>query len=89
MGAHGQERSVRAAVRNARNKTKAHKKDAGSLSSELLFHPDGRRECVLTLDANSATFTADLILLFEKNVARARRGHKKKFGSADRVGEKA
>jgi hypothetical protein len=80
---------VRAAAKNVHGKSKAPKKGLGSLAEEHLFHPDGRRERVLALDANSATFTADLTLLFEKNVARVRREHKKKFGFADRVGGKA
>jgi hypothetical protein len=61
----------------------------GTVSEERLFRPDGQRDRVLTLDANSATFTTDLTLVFEKNVARARRQHKKKFGSDDRAGQKA
>jgi hypothetical protein len=60
----------------------------GSVSKELLFRSDGRREPILTLDANSATFTSDLTLIFEKNVARARREHKKKLVSADHVDPK-
>jgi hypothetical protein len=60
-----------------------------SVSEECLFRPDGQRERILTLDANSATFATDLTLVFEKNVARARSEHKKKFGSADRVDPKA
>jgi hypothetical protein len=59
-----------------------------SLSEEYLFHSDGRRERVLALDANSSSFTADLTLLFEKNVARVRRAHKKTFGTADRAHQK-
>jgi hypothetical protein len=58
------------------------------LSVERLFRPDGSRESVVVLDSNSPTFTRDLTLLFEKNVARVRRAHKRKFGSADRVGRK-
>jgi len=61
----------------------------GTVSVERLFRPDGQRDRVLTLDANSATFTRDLTLVFEKNVAKARRQHKKKFGSYDRAGQKA
>jgi hypothetical protein len=50
------------------------------------LRPGGRRGRVLTLDANSATFTSDLTLMFEKNVARARREHKRKADSAGRGG---
>jgi hypothetical protein len=65
------------------------KSAGGTLSEERLFQPDGRRGRVLTLDANSATFASDLTLMFEKNVARARREHKKKSGRADRAGQRA
>src|ERR1700730_4704712 len=61
----------------------------GTVSEERLFSPDGHRRRVLTLDANSATFASDLTLMFEKNVARARREHKKKSGSAGRAGQRA
>ncbi len=61
----------------------------GSVSEELLFRPDGHRGRVLTLDANSATFARDLTLIFEKNVERVRREHKKKSGSAGRAGQRA
>lgn len=60
----------------------------GTVSEEMLFRPDGHRGRVLTLDANSTTFASDLTLIFEKNVARARREHKKKSGSADRAGQR-
>jgi hypothetical protein len=66
------------------------KKDVpGTVSEERLFLPDGHRRRVLTLDANSATFTSDLTLMFEKNVARARREHRKKSGSPGRAGQRA
>ena len=58
------------------------------LSVERLFRPDGSRKSVPVLDSNSPTFTGDLTLLFERNVARVRREHKRKFGSADRVEHK-
>ena len=61
----------------------------GTVSEERLFRPDGHRGRVLTLDANSATFASDLTLIFEKNVARVRREHKKKSGSTDRAGQRA
>lgn len=38
---------------------------------------------VLTIDATSPTFGDDLRRIFEKNVAKARRENKKKFGSPD------
>jgi len=56
-----------------------------SVLEEHLLRSGGRRAHILTLDANSSTFTDDLTLVFEKNVARARREHKKKLMSAGRV----
>jgi hypothetical protein len=61
----------------------------GTVSEERLFRPDGHRGRVLTLDANSATFASDLTLMFEKNVERVRREHKKKSGLAGRAGQRA
>jgi hypothetical protein len=62
---------------------------AGSISEERLFRPGGTQERVLTLDANSATFTSDLTVMFERNVARALREHKKRFGSSERGRKRA
>ena len=59
----------------------------GAVLEERLFRPDGHRGRVLTIDANSPTFTSDLTLMFEKNVARARRRHKRKAKSPGRVGQ--
>jgi hypothetical protein len=53
---------------------------------QRLFRPEGRLGRVLTIDANSPTFTSDLTLMFEKNVAKARREHKRKVASAGHVG---
>ena len=44
-----------------------------------LFRPDGRSGRVLTIDANSPTFTSDLTLLFEKNVAELPAGTKESW----------
>jgi hypothetical protein len=57
----------------------------GTVLEERLFRPDGHSERVLTLDANSATFASDLTLVFEKNVARARREHKKMLSAGGRA----
>jgi hypothetical protein len=72
-------------VAKTAGKTMRTKGVQGTVSEERLLRPDGRRGRVLTLDANSATFASDLTLIFEKNVARARREHKKQPGSADRA----
>jgi hypothetical protein len=58
----------------------------GPVMEQRLFRPDGRLGRVLTIDANSPTFTSDLTLMFEKNVAKARREHKRKVASAGHVG---
>jgi hypothetical protein len=58
----------------------------GTVLAEWLLRPDGRRGRVLTIDANSTTFTSDLTVMFEKNVARARRQHKRKVASTGHVG---
>jgi hypothetical protein len=75
---------VRRATKMAVKKMRA-KDVQGTVSEERLFRPDGHLRRVLTLDANSATFANDLTLIFEKNVARVRREHKKK----DRAGQRA
>jgi hypothetical protein len=40
---------------------------------------------VAVLDANTASFGADLLQVFRENVARARKENKRLFGSADRA----
>jgi hypothetical protein len=50
--------------------------------------PTGERVRILSVDANSPTFGNDLSIIFERNVAKARRANKKKFGSPDRVAQK-
>jgi hypothetical protein len=59
---------------------------ATTVREERPFRHDGHRGRILTLDANSTTFTSDLTLMFEKNVARARREHKRKADSAGGAG---
>lgn len=53
----------------------------GSVRQKMLRNSEGRSVRVLTLDANSATFSDDLTLVFRRNVARARRENKRLFGS--------
>lgn len=55
----------------------------GSVREKILRDPEGRAVRVLTLDANSPTFTDDLTVVFRRNVAKARRENKRLFGSAD------
>lgn len=54
----------------------------GSVREKLLRDSQGRSVRVLSLDANSATFSDDLTTVFERNVAKARRENKRLFGSA-------
>jgi hypothetical protein len=61
----------------------------GSVVKKTVVGKDGRRFKVLSIDANSATFSSDLTKVFKSSVAKARRENKKRFGSADRVLKKA
>lgn len=45
----------------------------------------GKYERVAVLDANTASFGSDLLQVFSRNVAKARRENKRLFGSPDRV----
>jgi hypothetical protein len=60
-----------------------------SVVSKSVHKPGGERIKILSVDANSPTFGNDLTIVFERNVAKARRANKKKFGSPDRVTQKA
>jgi hypothetical protein len=60
-----------------------------SVVSKSIHKPNGERTKILSVDANSPTFGNDLSIIFERNVAKARRANKKKFGSPDRVAQKA
>ncbi|MFN3349773.1 hypothetical protein [Pseudorhodoplanes sp.] len=59
----------------------------GSVREKRLVNSRGKTVRVLSLDANSATFIDDLTLVFEKNVAKARRENKRVVGSADGSGK--
>jgi hypothetical protein len=61
----------------------------GSLVQKRVIGPDGRSAKIWTIDANSSSFSSDLRLMFEKNVAKARRENTKRFGSPDRVANKS
>jgi hypothetical protein len=60
-----------------------------SVVSKHVHRPTGERIRILSVDANSPTFGNDLSIIFERNVAKARRANKKKFGSPDRAPQKA
>jgi hypothetical protein len=59
-----------------------------SVVSKTVHKPSGERIRILSVDSNSPTFGNDLNIIFERNVAKARRANKKKFGSPDRVAQK-
>jgi hypothetical protein len=65
------------------------KRARSSVVSKSIHKPNGDRIRILSIDANSPTFGNDLSIIFERNVAKARRANKKKFGSPDRVAQKA
>jgi hypothetical protein len=60
-----------------------------SLVLKRVYKSSGELASVLSVDANSPTFGDDLGAVFSRNVAKARRENKKKFGSPDRVAQKA
>jgi len=63
--------------------TKPTKSDTTSVRNKQFFDADGRRRTCLVLDAHSPTFSTDLLLVFRRNVARARRENKRVLGVAD------
>lgn len=63
-------------------KTPKQRRRKSSVREKILRDSEGRAIRVLSLDANSATFSDDLTLVFRRNVAKARRENKKLFGSA-------
>jgi hypothetical protein len=64
------------------------KRGWSTLSEKRVVNSEGRVVKIPTIDANSVHFSSDLHLVFQKNVAKARRENKKRFGSPDRVGPK-
>ena len=58
-------------------------RDEGSVRRKTVRDTDGNAVRILSLDANSATFIDDLALVFERNVAKARRENKLLLGSND------
>jgi hypothetical protein len=57
--------------------------------SEKRINSEGKLVEILTIDSNSPYFSSDLHSVFQKNVAKARRENKKRFGSPDRVSQKS
>lgn len=59
------------------------------LREKRVVNAEGKIVKIPTIDSNSSHFSADLLQVFRKNVAKARRENKQRFGSPDRVGQKA
>jgi len=60
----------------------------GTVIEQRVYGGDGRLKTVYTIDLGSETFGTDLGYAFKKNVAKARRENKKKFGYADAIRQK-
>jgi hypothetical protein len=77
--------STRAATnkKTAADATVRHKKTG--VSRKRFKDASGKLAHITVLDANAATFGADLLQVFKDNVAKARKENKRLFGSPDRV----
>ena len=73
----------RVAAREAPAASRRHKRAA--VNKKRFKTASGGYERVAVLDANSATFGADLLEVFRENVAKARKENIRLFGSPDRV----
>ncbi|WP_245290629.1 hypothetical protein [Rhodopseudomonas sp. AAP120] len=86
----------RTAVKKTAAKNSASKKSGagsdrryGSVISKSVRGENGERFTVLSIDANSPTFGDDLSTVFARNVSKARKDNARRFGSPDRVPDKA
>jgi hypothetical protein len=68
---------------------KAAKGGKTSVIKKRVFNAAGQPVRILSVDSNSDSFSKDLHTIFVRNVAKARRENKKRFGSPDRVLKKA
>lgn len=59
------------------NPAKRSSASKSSVMEKTLHRADGKRVRILSVDANSPTFGADLGLVFRKNVAKAKRENSK------------
>ena len=66
---------------HANSKTKSRR----VVATKRVQTDDGRVTQIFSLDAESETFGSDLRYTFGRNVAKARRENKMKFGAPDRV----
>ncbi len=70
-------------------KDPANRRRPSTVGLKRFRDPDsGRLIVIRSIDANSATFGTDLHEVFARNVEKARKENKKKFGSSDRVSPK-
>jgi hypothetical protein len=65
------------------------KRGRNPLPEKRVINSEGKLVRIPTIDSNSPSFSSDLHRVFQKNVAKARRENKKRFGSPDRVSQKA
>jgi len=70
-------------MRGSKKKRKV--KMRGSVREKRVRNSEGKLVRILSIDANSPTFIDDLTLLFQKNVARARRENRRLLRSADGI----
>lgn len=60
----------------------------GTVTEQRVYGSDGRLKTIYAVDTGSETFGNDLGYAFKKNVSKARRENKKKFGAADAIIQK-
>ena len=51
------------------------------VAAKTVTAPDGSRQTLATVDADSPTFSDDLTTVFQRNVARARRDNRRLIGT--------
>lgn len=72
------------ALKRRKSKRHASHGDARTAITQKKFYDaTGTLKTHLTLDAGSPTFGADLLFMFKRNVAKARRENKRLLGRAD------
>ena len=59
------------------------RKTPGSVTEQRVRTPEGRMTTIRRIDARSPTFGEDMLYVFSKNVAAARRENKRVIGKTD------
>ena len=59
-----------------------------NVSSKRVSGPNGHRETVYSVDADSSTFGEDLSYVFRQNVLKARKANKARLDEQDRPGKR-